>query len=50
MKNFLQDDPAFRVVFVLLVAAALSLLVWQCARRPPEPSRIAWPTNSTAKP
>ena len=41
---------AFRVAFVILVAAAIVTLAWQCTGQPAGPSRIDWPAGSTAKP
>ncbi len=48
MKPRSQPYWAFRMIFILLLGAALLLLVWQCIHRPPAPSRVAWP--SPAKP
>jgi hypothetical protein len=43
MKQRSKEYRAFRIAFVSLAGAALLLLAWQCALRPPAPSRVAWP-------
>jgi hypothetical protein len=43
MKQRSKKYRAFRRLFIFLVIAALLLLAWQLAHRPPAPSRVAWP-------
>ena len=47
MKNPFRHDRAFRIAFVLLVAVAALVLLWQCGQMPRGPSRVDWPASST---
>lgn len=37
---------AFRFLLVLLLAAAIGSLLWECVHRPPQPSRVDWPAKT----
>jgi len=50
MKPRSTEHRAFRIIFIFLVGAALLLLGWQLAHRPPALSRVGWPPPAPAKP
>jgi hypothetical protein len=50
MKRPWPSDTAFRATFLALVTAALLLWFWASTERPPEPSRVDWPTTSHSSP
>ena len=50
MKAPQWNDTPFRVTFILLVVAAVSMLLWECGQLPPGPSRVGAPASAPAKP
>ena len=50
MKKIRHSDTAFRVSFIVLVAATVIALWWQCSDRPGGPPRLDWREKPTTKP